>query len=193
MLYEKNAKTLTTATNITMVQPAASARPALAAALNDHDRMKRSTDIPLFYTRREKDSVLSHILIDGIEDAPEITTWNEARKIRELKMCFWDCAIIWYKSLKDNNINLNVWNDVKKEFLETFEPKYSAKTVCSNFTDLKQHPDKSMNDYHCRVQMAYDGFIDNKPATMAAVRLAGGTVDQAKAEGINHMALFFKH
>jgi hypothetical protein len=35
--------------------------------------------------------------------------------------------------------------------------------------------------------------VDNKPATMAAVRLAGATVDQAKAEGIKDMALFFKH
>ncbi len=64
--------------------------------------------------------------------------------------------------------------------------------VCANFTDLKQHPDESMNDYRCRVQIAYDHLIDNKPATMATVRLAGATVAQAKAEGINDVALFFK-
>jgi hypothetical protein len=73
--------------------------------------------------------------------------------------------------------------------LETFEPKYSAKTICANFADLKQLQDESMNGFGCRVQVAYD----NKPATMAAVRLAGATVDQAKAEGIKDMALFFKH
>jgi hypothetical protein len=50
-----------------------------------------------------------------------------------------------------------------------------------------------MNDYCCREQVAYDRLIDNKPATMAAVRLAGATINQAKAEGINDMALFFKH
>jgi hypothetical protein len=108
-------------------------------------------------------------------------------------MCFRDCAIIWYKSLKDEDINLAIWDNVKKEFLDTFEPKYSAKTVCANFADLKQHLDKSKNDCRCRVQIAYNCLIDNKPATLAAVRLAGTTVDQAKAEGINDMALFFKH
>jgi hypothetical protein len=82
---------------------------------------------------------------------------------------------------------------LKKEVLETFEPKYSTKTVCANFADLKQHPDESMHDYCCRVQVAYDCLIDNKPATMAAVRLTGTTIDQAKAKGINDMALFFKH
>jgi hypothetical protein len=50
-----------------------------------------------------------------------------------------------------------------------------------------------MNNYSCRVQVAYNCLIDNKPATMAAVRLAGTTVDQAKAKVINDMALFFKH
>ena len=162
----------------------------ITQALNDHDRMRCSTDIPLFYARRKKDTVLPRILIDRIEDAAAIATWDEARKIREQKLCFRERAIIWYKSLKDDNIDLAIWDDVKKEFLE---PKYSAKTVCSNFADLKQHPEESMNDYRWRVQVAYDHLIDNKPNTMAAVHLAGTTVNQAKAEGINDMALFFKH
>jgi hypothetical protein len=77
--------------------------------------------------------------------------------------------------------------------LEMFEPKYSAKMVCANFADLKQHPDELMSDYRCWVQVAYNRPNGNKPATMAAVRLASATLDQAKAEGINDMALLFKH
>ena len=135
---------------------------------------KRQTDIPLFFANRAKDTVLPRILIDRIEDAAEIATWDEARKIRELKLCFRERALIWWKSLRDDAIDLAVWNDVKAEFLETFEPKYSAKTVCANFADLKQHPDESMNDYRCRVQVAYDRLIDNRPATIATVRAAAG-------------------
>jgi hypothetical protein len=168
----------------------------MAAALNDHDRMKRSTDIPLFFARRDKDTVLPRILIDRIEDAAEIATWDAARKIRELKLCFRENAIIWWKSLRDYTIDLNDWDEVKKEFLETYEPKYSAKTICANFADLKQMPNESMNDFGCRVQVAYDRLVDNKPATMATVRgtiAAGATEAQVKAEGIKDMALFFKH
>jgi hypothetical protein len=172
----------------------AAANPGMAAALNDHDRMKRSTDIPLFFANRAKDTVLPRILIDRIEDAAEIATWDEARKIRELKLCFRERALIWWKSLRDDNIDLAVWNDVKAEFLVTFEPKYSAKTVCANFADLKQHPDESMNDYRCRVQVAYDRLIDNRPDTIATVRAAAGAAPaDIKKEGINDMALFFKH
>jgi len=175
---------------------AAAAQAGMAAALNDHDRMRRSTDIPLFYARRDKDTVLPRILIDRIEDAAAIATWDEARKIRELKLCLRERAIIWWKSLRDTTINIAVWDDVKKEFLTAYEPKYTAKTVCANFTDLKQHPDESMNDFLCRIQVAYDRLLDNKPDTITTVRntmAAGATEAQVKAEGINDMALFFKH
>jgi hypothetical protein len=53
-----------------------------------------------------------------------------------------------------------------------------------------------MNDFACRVQVAYDRLVDNKPATMTTVRgtiAAGATEAQVKAEGIKDMALFFKH
>ncbi len=53
-----------------------------------------------------------------------------------------------------------------------------------------------MNDFLCRIQVAYDRLLDNKPATMPTVRatIAAGTTEaEVKAEGINDMALFFKH
>jgi hypothetical protein len=143
-------------------------QPAIAAALNEHDHMKRLTDIPLFYARKEKDTVLPCILINHIEDAAETATWDEPCKIKELKMCFRERAIIWWKLLWDGAIDLIIWDNVKKEFLDTFEPKYSAKTICANFADIKQHPNECMNDYCCRVHVAYDHLIDNRP-NMAAV------------------------
>jgi hypothetical protein len=179
-----------------MANPAAAAQAGMAAALNDHDRMRRSTDIPLFFARRDKDTVLPRILVDRIEDAAAIATWDEARKIRELKLCLRDRAIIWWKSLRDTTTDLANWDAVKSAFLRAYEPKYTAKTVCANFTDLKQHPDESMNDFLCRIQVAYDRLIDNKPDTMGTVRntiAAGATEAQVKGEGINDMALFFKH
>ncbi len=94
-----------------MVQPAAAAGPAMAAALNDHDCMKQSTDIPLFFAHWDKDTVLPRILIDRIEDAAEIATWDATRKIRELKLCFRENTIIWWKSLRDYTINLNDWDE----------------------------------------------------------------------------------
>jgi hypothetical protein len=72
-------------------------------------------------------------------------------------------------------------------------PIYLAPTTCPNFADLAQIRDKSINDYHYCVQMAHKHLTDNKPTTMAAIRLPGATVDQAKVEGIADKAKFFKH
>ncbi len=83
MLHEANAKTLTAATNFTIAN--------LTQALNDHDCMKRSTDILLFYASHEKDTVFPHILIDRIEDAAAIATWDEARKMRAQNVLLGSC------------------------------------------------------------------------------------------------------
>ena len=67
----------------------------IAQALNDHDRMRRSTDIPLFYARRKKDTVLPRILIDRIE------SMKPAREIQAIKN---DCKRTQKFALADEEI-----------------------------------------------------------------------------------------
>jgi Retrotransposon gag protein len=168
----------------------------IAQALADHDRTKRSTDIPLFYGQPSKDTIAARLLIVRINDAATIATWNEARKLLEFKMCLRDKAVGWFEGLAEDGVDVNTWDTVKTEFLETYEPKYSAKTTCANFTDLNQKPDESINDYTYRVQMAYKRLTDTKPATMTTVRntiAAGATEAEVKAEGINDALKFIKH
>ena len=85
----------------------------IAQALNDHDRMRRSTDIPLFYARREKDTVLPRILIDRIESmkpAREIEAiqndCKRTQKIAAIKstMPLTEAAAIFCDKLADEEI-----------------------------------------------------------------------------------------
>jgi hypothetical protein len=111
-------------------------------------------------------------------------------------MCLRDKAVGWFEGLTEDGVATNNWDTVKAEFLETYEPKYSAKTTCANFTDLTQKSEESINDYTYRVQMAYKRLTDKKPATMAAIRntiAAGATEDEVKAEGISDAFKFIKH
>jgi hypothetical protein len=84
-------------------------------------------------------------------------------------MCLQDKAVGWFEGLTENGVNTNNWDIIKAEFLETYEPKYSAKMTCANFTDLIQKSEESINDYTYHGQMAYKRLTDKKPATMAAV------------------------
>ena len=114
-----------------MANPAAGAN--LAQALTDHERLKRSTDMPLYFGRKEKDTITTRHLIERIERGAEIATWDAARKCNELYMLLRDKALVWYESMVDDELDLKDWDVVKREFLKTYEPKYSARTTCANF------------------------------------------------------------
>jgi hypothetical protein len=165
----------------------------VAQALNDHDRAKRSTDIPLFYSQPGIDTIAAPLLIIRVNDATTIAGWANDQKILEFKMCLRDKAVGWFESLIEDGINVDDWDTVKAEFLESYKPKYSSKTTCANFTDLTQKYDKLINDYTYQVQMAYKRLTDNKPATMAAVRAVTPTVEEAQAKGISDVFKFVKH
>jgi hypothetical protein len=165
----------------------------IAQALNDHDCIKRSTDMPLFFGRKEKDTITARHLIDRIDRARTIATWNAERTCNELYMILRDKALVWYESLANDDLDLKDWDVVKKEFLKTYESKYSARTTCANFADLTQKPGETVNDYHVQVQTTYKHLTDSKPATMVAVRNPTATVAEAKLESIANMGKFFKH
>jgi hypothetical protein len=111
-------------------------------------------------------------------------------------MCLRDKAVGWFEGLIKEGIDVDDWDTVIAEFLETYEPKYSAKTTCANFTDLNQKSEETINDYTYRVQMAYKRLTDKKPAAMAAMRVniaAGATEAEIKNEGITDAFKFIKH
>src|SRR6266404_4161478 len=92
----------------------------VANALTQHDKVRRSTDIPLFYGRKDKDSISPHQLIERLERAARVARWDtDLRKCDEFFLCLRDKAISWANTL-DNiaDFNKENWNDVKKEFLD---------------------------------------------------------------------------
>jgi hypothetical protein len=170
--------------------------PQLAQVLNDHNRAKRLTDIPLYYGQPGRDTIAARLLIVRINDAGAIAGWDNARKLLEFKICLRDKAVGWFEGLIEERINVDDWDIVKAEFFETYEPKYSAKTTCAKFTDLNQKSDETINDYTYRVQMAYKHLTDKKLAPLAAVRVniaAGATEAEIKAEGVADAFMFIKH
>jgi hypothetical protein len=118
----------------------------MQAVLTQHDRVRRSTDIPVFFGDERRDTVTPHQLIKRIEGAAKIAHWDEAeadrakgpRKCDELYMCLRQSALSWFNSLKDLGVDCDDWPQIKAEFLEPYAPKFSARTLCTSFQDLKQ-------------------------------------------------------
>ena len=197
-------------------QPQAQPAAAGAAGLNEgvirdvlarHDRIKKSTDLPLYYGRKDKDTCTARLLIDRFETAARIANWNvdEVRKCEEFYLIMRDRALIWWKSLEDipdfpKNAagQYNNWDRVKAEFLAAYAIKYTARTACTNFQDLVQRNGENVQDFFLRVSEAYQRLRETKPDAIDDVRQGIGNIDPAdarniKKEGIEDMGRFFLH
>ena len=161
---------------------------ALATALSNHDRTRKSTDIPLFYGR-EVDTVKPQQLIDRIEAAVSIANWDKPvgdaadaanggpegrgrtagaqQRCEELYLCLRDRAITWFHTLTNipgyDNHN---WNFIREEFLEAYAPKYTARTLCLTFQELLQKPGETVQDYYNKVNDAFIQAYRVKPAAL---------------------------
>jgi hypothetical protein len=125
------------------VQPAAAGAAGLQQTLIQHDRVRRTKDIPLFYGRKEKDTITPQQLVFRLEKAARVVQWDnlqnpDERKTDEFYLSLRDDALLWYNTL-DNifGFNKEIWNDLKAKFLKANTPKYTAKTLCICFQDLR--------------------------------------------------------
>jgi hypothetical protein len=74
-------------------------------------------------------------------------------------------AQLWWDSLEVFQTNKEDWATVKASFLKSFEPKYSAKTVCANLQDLNQKSCKGVFAYLKNIE-AFKQFMATKPDKM---------------------------
>jgi len=100
-------------------------------ALIAHDRVRRTTDIPLFYGKKGKDTITPQQLVERLERASRVAGWDALanpgqRKTDEFFLSLRENALSWYNTL-DNIIGYNRedWDELKKKFLEAYAPKYS--------------------------------------------------------------------
>lgn len=172
---------------------------AMGAALAAHDRVRRSTDLPLYFGKKDKDTITPYLLVDRLEKAAVIAGWDtDERKCTEFSLILRDQAIQWWKSLVKTNpdFNRNNWDAVKAQFLEAYEPKFTARTTCTSFQELFQKSTETAHDFYLRVVESLEKMTDAKPAQIAVVRGGLGTANAAdalrlKKQGLDDMERFF--
>ena len=187
-----------------MADPDPAAAPDLATVLNNHDRVKRSTDIPLFYGIKGKDNVSAQQLVDRIDRAAVIANWDRKtadgdagiaaglvagakRRCDELYLCLREKAMSWYHTLEDiPGFNSNDWNEITREFLEAYAPKYTARTLCVSLQELRQRGEENVQDFYNRVSDSFRNAYqvkhdDLRNFTGPAIDRGTATVAQANA------------
>jgi hypothetical protein len=173
---------------------------ALENMLNNHDFVCKSTDLPLFFGRKDKYVILPHVLLDRINRAAVIANWatNEG-KITEFYMILHDRALIWWESLDNcHNMDTAVWGNVQREFLAAYASRFTARTTCTNFQDLVDCTNETVHDYYLRVAEAFKKMCEAKPDTITIVRANAGNATAAQAapvkkEGVTDSQHFFMY
>ena len=122
---------------------AAAQQAAMAPALQGHDCLRRSTEMPLFYGQKDKDTISAHLFIDRIETAAQVANWDNARKLSEIYLVLRDRAVLWWNSLLDAEVDRANYAAVKADFLASNKPRYMAKTTCTNFQEFGATPGRS--------------------------------------------------
>ena len=166
-------------------------------ALLAHERVRKSTDLPLFYGDKAKDTIDPHDFLGRFETASVIAGWvpvpaagqplNTARKCQELFLLLRNSAAEWWKTLDLLvDFNINDWDQVKAQFIITFAPRYTARTACLSFSDLHQQTGEDVSKYYWRVQKAYRLLKDTRPDAIRQVRQPVCALDQADAAARSH-------
>ena len=78
-------------------------------------------------------------------------------------MCLRQSALSWFNSLKDLGVDCDDWTQLKAEFLEAYAPKFSARTLCTSFQDLKQKSEEKVQTFFHRVSDAFSDAYRVKP------------------------------
>lgn len=171
----------------------------LQNALNAHDRVRKSTDIPLYYGRKEKETTNARTLVARVNKAALIAGWDDTRKCQEFYMILRDKALIWWDSLdRIENFDKDNWVNVSTSFLAAYEPRFTARTTCTNFQELVQKSNEAVHDYYLRASDAFKRLMEALPLNTATMRNKPAAVndDEAatcKQQGLDDMERFFLH
>ena len=130
-----------------------------------------------------------------------MANWDDARKLSEIYLVLRDHAVLWWNSLLDADVNRANYKAVKADFLASYEPRYMAKTTCTNFKELVQRQGEAVHDYYLRVHNSFAKMCEAKPANIGTVRVVPATaatvppadLTTMKTKSIRDTEKFFKH
>jgi Retrotransposon gag protein len=183
-------------------------RVGMEAALDRQERIRKSTDLPLFHAMKDKDVCTAELFMERFEVAANIAGWIRAegvadryeRTCREFYLLLRNNALKWWASLENClDFDRTNWPAVKARFLESYAKQYTATSACTGLGEMKQRTGENVQDYFVRCNEIYDRIKEIRPAHLLQWRgavPAGANIErlnEGKNQGVKEMGLFFLH
>jgi Retrotransposon gag protein len=180
----------------------------MEAALDRQERIRKSTDLPLFHAIKDKDVCTAELFMERFEVAANIAGWIRAegqpdryeRTCREFYLLLRSNALKWWASLENClDFDRTNWPAVRARFLESYAKQYTATSACTGLGEMKQRTGENVQDYFVRCNEIYDRIKEIRPAHLLQWRgpvPAGAAIErlnEGKTQGVKEMGLFFLH
>ena len=85
--------------------------------------------LPLWFGEPSRDTFLAEQWVSRVQNARDAADWNDQKTLSIFYNAMRGEALLWFEGLTRNGVNKNVWNDVKKEFLEAYSYTRSSRTA----------------------------------------------------------------
>ena len=111
--------------------------------------------LPLWFGSASKDTITGRQWVERVERAIVATGWNDAQTLSFVASSLRGPASDWFSVLPRSNVNREVWLEVRRAFLNSFDPVRTART-CVNIYDIKQEANDTVTHFHTKVCKALD-------------------------------------
>jgi hypothetical protein len=119
--------------------------------------------MPTFSGGTEKDELGPLDFVERIETYCRSAKRDPNDECVEMHLALRGGATIWWRTLTRRKINVSIWADVRKAFLETYAPTMTGQTAQAVITML-QKPGETVNDYFGRLDQILDEIVSSFPA-----------------------------
>jgi hypothetical protein len=89
----------------------------------------RSLKLPTFSGGHDKDDLSPLDFVERIETYIKSAKRDENDSCVEMHLALRSNALLWWRTLSQRDIDVNIWKDVRKEFLDTYAPKITGQTA----------------------------------------------------------------
>lgn len=149
---------------------AQAAADAHLAVLQEHERISRATNVPLFKGHETKDPEL---WFQSFETTARCGKWTtDELKINHFEALMRDEGLRWYKSVRTlPGLDFTKFQTFKDRFYVAYAKKATAKTFCTNFRDLYQKPKETVHDLYARIAEVFEKLEQLYPEELKIPRM----------------------
>jgi hypothetical protein len=122
----------------------------------------RSLKLPTFSGGQDKDDLSPLDFVERIETYVKSAKRDENDSCVEMHLALRSNALLWWRTLSRRGIDVNVWKEVRKEFLNTYSPKITGQTAHA-IGQLEQKATETVNDYFNRLDQIFDEMLMSFP------------------------------